>query len=227
MIQNPLLTFALITAVCWLSASTADAQGQRGPGGWPLLSLATREPVQKELGLSRDAVEKVKKIDDAYFEESRAEMRKIASGRVVSLPDEDRKTILAATAAVRDRLMPQFKEALTADQYTRLQQIDWQAQRSLALADPDVVKALDLSRDQQDKISAVSKEYREQAQTLSRGGGQGGNNKEAFAKMQELIKQRDAKAAAILTGEQQDKFTVLKGKPFDTTTLWPANAFPK
>ena len=51
------------------------------------------------------------------------------------------------------------------------------------------------------------------------GGGGGGGGPEAFAKMQELNKERDAKVNEVLTKAQQDQFAMLKGKEFDVTQL--------
>jgi DNA topoisomerase IA len=39
------------------------------------------------------------------------------------------------------------------------------------------------------------------------------------AKREELVKEREAKAAEVLSKEQQEKYTKLKGKPFDVSQL--------
>lgn len=226
MVQKSLVTFAMVAALTFVAAGTAEAQGGRGGGfgrgGGGIMSLATREPVQKELGLSTDVAEKVKKISDAYGEEMRAEMTKIGGADGAgfrNMSDEDRKKMDDARMALRTKFLPQLKDALTGDQYTRLQQINWQSLGTMAFSDPDLIKAIGLSKEQQDKIAAVNKEFGEKTRELFTGGGGGGDRQAAFAKMQEINKERDAKANEVLTKEQQEKLTTLKGKEFDVASL--------
>lgn len=178
--------------------------GGRG-GGSSLLSLADNEAVQKELAVSEDAKAAVKKVNEAYREEVQ-------------------KAVEEATKSVNAKMAPQVKEALTAEQYKRLQQIRVQALRDGAFTDADVVKALGLKKEQQDKIADLGKEFGEKVRGLFGGGGGGGGRTdftEAQAKMKELNTEKEAKINEVLTKDQQDKFKALKGKEFDLASLQP------
>ncbi len=191
----------------------ADAQQPGGGRGFPgagrgggssLLSLADNEAVQKELAVSDDAKDKVKKVNETYREELQKAMEE-------------------ATKSVNAKMTPQVKEALTPEQYKRLQQIRVQALRDGAFTDAEVVKALGLKKEQQDKIADLGKEFSEKRQALFTGGGGGGRPDftEARARMDELNKEKDAKINEVLTKDQQDKFNALKGKEFDLASLQP------
>jgi Spy/CpxP family protein refolding chaperone len=175
-----------------------------GRGGSSLLSLADNEAVQKELEVGDDAKAAVKKVNESYREELT-------------------KAIEETTKSVNAKMTPQVKDALTADQYKRLQQIRVQAIRDAAFTDADVVKALGLKKEQQDKIADLGKEYGEKQRGLFGGGGGGGRPDftEMRAKMEELNKEKDAKINEVLTKDQQDKFKALKGKEFDLASLQP------
>ena len=177
--------------------------GGRG-GGSSLLSLADNEAVQKELAVSDDAKAAVKKVNEAYREELQ-------------------KATEEATKAVNSKLAPQVKEALTAEQFKRLQQIHVQALGSQAYSDADVVKALGLKKEQQDKITEIGKDYTAKLREAFQpgGGGGGGDRTEMRAKMEEMGKDRDAKINDVLTKDQQGKLKELMGKEFDLTQLQP------
>ena len=92
---------------------------------------------------------------------------------------------------------------------------------------PELVKALDLSKEQQDKIAAINQEYsakQREMRPFGRRGGDGGAPPDFAAireKMQELTTERDTKATEVLGKAQQEKYTKLKGKPFDLALLRP------
>ncbi len=176
-----------------------------GRGGSSLLSLADNEAVQKELAVSDEAKAAVKKVNESYREELTKAMEE-------------------ATKSVNAKMAPQVKDALSAEQYKRLQQIRIQALRDQAFTDAEVVKALGLKKEQQDKIADLGKEYGEKVRGLFGGGGGGGGRTdftEAQAKMKELNTEKEAKISEVLTKDQQDKFKALKGKEFDLASLQP------
>ena len=126
---------------------------------------------------------------------------------------------------IQAKYQPKLKEALTAEQLQRAQQIAWQAAGSAALADEELTKQLAVTKEQQDKIAAINKEFGDKQRELfaagfgGGGGGAGGAGGDVRAKMTELNKERDAKTNEVLSKEQQEKFTTLKGKPFDLSQL--------
>lgn len=216
----------LCLAGCLAIAATVDAQqpgGGRGRGGGGfggVFSLTQNEAVQKELALGSDKVDALKQISDDYG----AAMREGMQGLQFFGPnatDADREKATKVRKEVTEKFMPKLKEALTADQFTRLQQINWQNQGTRAYSDEEVIKALAITKDQQDKIKAVGEEYQGKYRELFQagaGGGGGGGNREKF---QELAKEQEADTNKVLTKDQQDKFASMKGKPFDVEQLRP------
>ena len=81
-----------------------------------------------------------------------------------------------------------------------------------------LVKALEISKEQQDKLNALNQEY-QQKQRASLGRASGHIAPENFAKMLELGHECDMKALEILSKTELDKFAELKGRPFDLTQL--------
>jgi hypothetical protein len=208
---------------CLAIAATAEAQPGRGRGfgggfgggGGALFFLTQNEAVQKDLALSSDKVDQLKQINDDYGAAMREGMQGIQFGPDAT--DADREKATKVRKEVTDKYLPKLKEALTADQFTRLQQINWQNMGSRAYSDDEVVKALAITKDQQDKIKTLSDEYGAKFRELFQpGGGGGGGNREKF---QELAKEQEAKIDEVLTKDQKDKFASMKGKEFDVQQL--------
>lgn len=193
--------------------------GFGGGGGMSPLMLASMEPVQKELGLKEDQVAKLKTLS----EESRKEMQ--AGGQpnfeeLQKLSDEERRKKMEERAEgfrkLNEKYKPKVAEVLDAKQNERLKQIQLQAAGSRAIQDPDVVKALDLSKEQQDKLAALNKDFNEKRTELFRGAAGGGD---AFAKARELSEAHDKQAAEVLSKDQTEKLEKLKGAKFDVALL--------
>ena len=212
-------------------ATTVQAQGpgggRGGPGGFGgfgrggggVMMLVGNEAVQKDLGLTEADVTKVKGVTDEF----QAAMREqFAAGGRQNFQDMTPEERTAAMEKAReegkklnDKFLPKLKAAITPDQFTRLQQISWQAAGAAAYSDAEVVKALTITKEQTDKITALNTEYGAKTRELFQAGG----GPEGFAKMQELNKERDAKINEVLTKAQLDQFATLKGKEFDVAQL--------
>ncbi|MDB5335106.1 MAG: hypothetical protein JWN70_725 [Planctomycetaceae bacterium] len=248
MVKSRLASFLAVGVVMFLSASMALAQnqgqGNRGAGGGGrggfggprvggVMGLLNNEEVQKELALDDATKASVKKVTDAAGEEARKELGAGGGfGDFANLSADERRAKFAemqakgaeVQAKITAKYQPQVKEVLTPAQFERAQQIYWQSNTVRALSDPDLVKALDVTKEQTDKIAAVSKEYEEKQRGLfgrGAGGGAGGagggeGNRE---KMVELSKERDTKVTDVLTADQKTKFATLKGKEFDVSKL--------
>jgi len=214
--------------------------GFGGPRLGGVLSLITNEAVQKDLAVDADTTAKLKKVSDDARAEATAGAGQFDRNAFQGLSDDERRAKFAELqkkgeedrAKILAKYQPQLKEILNETQYTRLQQIYWQSNLSAALADPEVIKAIDLTKEQQDKIAAVGKDYDEKQRGMF-GGGRGGAGgggaaggaggfQEAMAKMEELRKERETKTTDVLNAEQKEKFAKLKGKEFDTSKLRPA-----
>ncbi|MBI3863569.1 MAG: hypothetical protein HY290_16890 [Planctomycetia bacterium] len=211
---------AVVAGVFW----SGTAHAQPAPG---LIPLVRFEAVQQELGLEGEALAEVNGIFSSSLAEMRAEMTKAGIPTDGGFNQLGREEQLAATKKmiefrrkVDEKYEPQLKDALTTVQFERLQQIRWQFDGVLALIrDPELIKSLDLTKEQQAKIVAVDRECREKVRGL--GAGQAGNP-ELQAKREELRKDRDGKVFELLNKDQQDKYTKLMGKPFDLTQLDPS-----
>ena len=220
-------------------ATTVQAQGPPGGGrgrggfggfGGGVFSIAQNEAVQKDLGLSTEVAAKVKEITDEQNKEFREALGGPDGGPggggvggFGNMSEEDRRKfqekMSEATKTTTAKFLPQLKDALTADQFARLQQINWQNMGTRAFADAEIVKSLTITKEQQDKLKGVNDEFDKKRGELFAGGRGGGP--EMFEKMQEMNKERDAKLTEAMTPAQLEKFAMLKGKEFDVAQLRP------
>jgi hypothetical protein len=211
------------------SVQLVQAQGPRGggmgmrPQGVAPLMLLNSPAVQKELAVSEDKVEKLKDIaTDARQEaQEKAQDAGIDYRGLRDLPEEEQAKKMAEyrtksaeiQKTVNDTFMPKVAEILDKAQMTRLHEIAVQFAGPSALSDAGVVKDLGLSKDQQDKIAAIDKDFAGKMRGVPRA--------ELRAKMTELRGEHLAKATEVLTKDQQAKFTEMKGKAFDLKQLQP------
>ena len=221
-------------------AATANAQpgggGRGGRGGGMfgrggMLSIVKNEAVQKELGLSADDATKVKAVTDEFDAAATAAMGDRPNFREMS--QEERTKAFAKMAetakANNDKFLPKLKDVLTADQFTRLQQIHLQVAGIDALTEAEVIKSLAISTEQQESIKTINSSMDTKRNELFAslgGGGGGGGGGDMREKMNELTKERETKVNEVLTKDQQDKFATLKGKEFDVSQLRPQGRGP-
>lgn len=239
MTRHPLFTslVVVVAAVLWHGTANAQPGGGRGggfggPGAGGIIGLAGIPPVQKELGLEGDAADKVQKIAGAFRQEMQTAVEEAgigfgAFGALQNLSQDEREAKMREmnekrteiTKKLNEKFLPQLKEVLTAQQVARLQEILAQVSGSQGLTSPEMIKALDLSKEQQEKINAVNQDFGRKQRELFTAGGGGGDFQAMAAKREELVKEREAKAAELLSKEQQEKYAKLKGKPFDVSQL--------
>ena len=212
--------------------SAASAQGRRpGGGGFggrgfnnPLMLVAS-EAVQKEIGVTDDQKAKL----TALREEFQTESQKVRTDAGITgggfgggnLTDEQRTKLQDGMKKLSETFTPKLKEALKPEQLERVQQIGYQLAGPAAYSDPEVVKALDITKEQQEKLAAMNAGFQKKMQELFAGGGAGG--REAFAKLRE---EQNAEVAKVITKEQTEKFAKLKGKEFDTSTIFGGGRGP-
>ncbi len=235
-IGTGLATLAVLGAMATSAFAQPGGAGGRGRGGFGFgggfggpqsgLMLAGIPAIQKELGVSEDQIAKLKKLGD----EAREEMQAGGGGggdfaALRELPEEERRAKMTemmnkrmeAARKVAEKYKPKLAEVLDAKQVERLNQITLQAAGPGAYTDPDVIKALKLSKEQQDKLATITKEFGEKQRASFTGGGGGGED--ARAKMRELSSTRDKDLAAVLTDDQKAQFEKMKGKEFDMAAL--------
>lgn len=214
-------TFALAAATLLAASASAQQRGRGfgfGRGGPPdLVTIATNEAVQKELGLSADVVGKLTALRD----ESRAARTKEYTAANIdlqnfqNLTDADRRKMAEIGTKISNEFSPKVKDLVTAAQLKRMREIQIQASGIDALTDADVAKELAVTDEQKKRIADLKAEYERKQNELPRDG----DFQERFAKIRELNTERDNKAVEVLTPEQKTKFTALKGSPFDVSQL--------
>jgi len=228
-----------------MSAGSAIAQqkseGTRESGALRpdnIVNLAAIEAVQKDLGVSPDVASKLTLLRDEY----RAAVEKEYQDAGInprdypnSMTDEQRRKYAEIGRKLDDEFIPKAKELLTADQNKRFQQIQFQYRLSSngprALLAPDVASELKLTDNQQQKPNALSSELSQKQNDLMAGvGGQKGSGggfrvvgsaavaevRDGLAKIRE---EHRTKAVEVLTAEQKESLTKLKGNEFDVSRI--------
>ena len=198
-----------------------------------LLSL---EAVQTDLGLTADQAQKLRdfiKTGDALGRARFAEMKdrtaKLQSQRVSPGESEARQRELRAWFAKLKGEEKEFRTKvlaiLTPSQSERLKQIQLQDAVPAALGRPEIVKALDLSKEQRERIRVICDRV-EEKQRAAWPDLRDLNRKERRQKMIEYMEEsHKAYAEAkkpildVLTREQRAKFESLLGKKIEVT--WP------
>ncbi|MGO8691722.1 MAG: Spy/CpxP family protein refolding chaperone [Thermoguttaceae bacterium] len=198
-------------------------QGQgprgRGPGmmfpGGGLLFLLRNESVQKDLQLTPEQIDKLKELGKT-LREGLPER-----GAFRNLSQEERRAKFAELQpklkARGEEIKKKIEAILTTAQLARLKEIRVQVAGPAALADTDVLKALNLTDEQKEKIKGLRQQVadlRKEAGKLSREERQQ-KRAEMMEKMQKLRDKVLADIVALLTPEQRAQFEKLKGKKIE------------
>jgi hypothetical protein len=217
-----------VTTVGSVSAQGMRLIGLRVGMGQPIspVTLVGIGEIQKELALKDDQVAKLNTVSTDFRTEFISEVQSAGFdfGELQGLAQEERQKKLAEIRAkfseigknLTDKFQPKLAEVLDAPQRERLNQLRLQASGSHSLKDADVVKALELSKEQQEKVDTIAKEAMKKSSDLF---GQGGDREERANKLKDLGTDWDAKSGDVLTKEQKEKFDHMKGKPFDFSEL--------
>jgi hypothetical protein len=210
----------MLTAVL---TQTASAQRFFGSRSNTLVSLAANDAVQKDLGVSGDAVARLNTLSDQYRTASQKEFTALGIdySAISDLPALERaaemKKVSEKTTEVNRKLtadfLPKLAEALSPAQIHRLKQIQLQASGIDVWTEPEFAKELQLSDEQQAKLTELRNEYSRRQQLLD------GDFQQRFARIRELNTERDAKGIELLTADQKAKLTELKGQSFDVSQL--------
>ncbi|MGH7138223.1 MAG: hypothetical protein ACREHD_20925, partial [Pirellulales bacterium] len=218
------LLFLLIT-----SAVSAQQPPRRGPGGFnrgfglgreveatPGTLFAMPE-VRKELATS-DAQNK--QLDEAVSELQEQTRSAFGNFRELqNLPAEDRAKQFAAAGEKIQEARHKFDEKIAAildqKQLARFSQLRLQREGVVALSRTEVADQLGLSAEQREKLGAIQEEARD-------AGAGGGNFQEMsdderrkfFSQVQERRRKAEADMLLVITADQQNKLTELKGAEF-------------
>ncbi len=194
------------------SAPLQPLPPQRGA----MMRYALTPAVQKELGIEPDS-DQLKAILKLY-----AQSTQEIEERRRSVTDVDRANlprIIGELVAQRDL---DLQKLLSPEQRTRIHQIMLQKTSTfLALTDPEVAKALELTKDQLEKLAALEKENREGPTKVYESARQDGPKDEHIQKLKEIVANYEQKVSETLTKAQQEKFIELQGKPFTGSLSQP------
>lgn len=176
------------------------------------LTLIENEAVVNELAVDTETASKIQTLLEEWHKslvEPNQRKRDEEPKPAEKEPDPLPTSIRAGNVAATEKSLAKLKEILSADQWTRLQQIQWQQMGTNALSDPEMIKALPLSKDLQDKIAEIRKEYEgKRSKVIQR----------QFASQTaatDLDLKQDAEVDEVLTTDQLNQFTALLGKEFD------------
>ncbi len=223
----------LLIAVVMLVPALAQEKGKgrfRGFGGGggfgsnTLAGLGATEAVQKEAGIGGDVTEKLASLRDdinaARLKEFQNAGINLQEFQSLSADErqEQRGKMTEIEIRLNEEFNPKVKAIVSADQYKRLQQIQLQANLAQrgpgSLVSTELATELKLTDDQKKKLSEAQAEIDAKQRELFTGGGGGGG--QAVGKMRE---ERIAKTNEILTAEQKETLSSLKGAAFDTNQL--------
>lgn len=212
----------LLLGLTLLGISSAEAQrGIRTRTAGGLIGLAARYPVAKEIGIAENAetMEQIRKWAGAMIDE-------INEVYAQEFKDQDERA--AAVTKVRDKFKPDLKKLLKAEQFTRLQQIDWHLHGlARAIEDPDLATPLELTDEQQKKIAGLISEHRKSLIGEERINKPQKTDVQVLNQQLQIINQHrmaqakklDKDIEDVLTSAQQKKLAELKGQPFDPSLL--------
>jgi hypothetical protein len=188
-----------------------------------IVSLVANEAVQKDLGVSDDVARKLMSLQRVDYR--KAELKAFEDAGIINIQDRmrmmtrERQKYVEITKKVHDDFLPQLKELLTAEQYKRLQQIQFQSRFSFygpkTLLAPDVAAELKLTDDQKQELDVLSREF---GRGDPRPGGPGGGYffKDGYVKHGEQYR---TKAIELLTAEQKEALNKLEGNEFDLSAF--------
>ena len=208
----------------WLAMSPAAwAQRSFGSRTSSLVSLATYEAVQKDLGIGSEAAGKLETLGDEYRNASQKEFTSLGIDytAISDLPALERAVEMRkaseksgdVTRKLTAVFLPKLEQILSSEQIERLKQIQLQAAGIDVWSEPLWAKQLDLSEVQKAQLAELRNEFNRKTQALD------GDFNQRIAKTRELNSQRDGKALDLLSEAQKAKLTELKGQPFDVTQL--------
>jgi hypothetical protein len=180
-----------------------------------LVALIEMPFIQKELGIKKGSAQfdEIRKLEGTLSIEIQAQLRQELQ---TGLSDDDRERHLqAVTMEVDSRRDHEVKAFLSPEQTARLRQIILQDAGAEALDDPDVAKELAITKEQREKLDALSRHVEQRLHEIfTAATNENADNRLIDGRVAVLMIDRDRKANDILTPEQQDKFFALKGEPF-------------
>jgi hypothetical protein len=191
--------WAVVLAVSVIWVAAAWPQEPAHPEGTTVkLLLSRQKSVQKELDISADVAKKI-----MAFTNEQAE----AAGKALGMAEAERKK---AFAQLEEQNKKFLADTLNAKQSTRLDQLYLQFTAPYQLTKAETAKALNLTKDQQEKFKDLYKEYRKEMGAILFDK----DIKDRAEKYAKLREKTRTKILSILTDKQQAQARKVVGPPF-------------
>ena len=199
-------------------AQRPGGQGQGrfgGPGlmGGPV-QLLMAPPVQEELELSDEQIEQIEPIGETLRAAMMERLRDQGGGATNLSPEERRSRFEEISRELNHRSMEELKDVLSAEQMSRLQQIEIQQSGVLAFDQPAVTEKLKLSDEQAGKIETILTSYRQEARAIMEEGRDADDRREVMSRFFDLRQSSMDQAMAILDDSQKSAWDEMTGEPF-------------
>ena len=194
-----------------------------GLGGGLANTISRSKPLQDELKVDADQLEKLTAALTKAGEESRDLRRQLFSQNADERAEAQKKM-----QEINDKALA---SALKPEQVKRLKQIENQQAGLRMFSRPEVAEKLKLTDEQKEKITAISRDLDNDRRELFGGGGGGGRrpgaggggggggafrlDPELLKKMENLQKEAVASAVKALNDDQKSTYKELTGEPFE------------
>jgi Spy/CpxP family protein refolding chaperone len=197
--MRTICTLVLVLAV---AAGFAAAQEKTAPivpeTTTAQLLLLRQKSVQKELKLSDDAVKKIMEFTNKESDEY---------GKALKMAEKERTAKFNELEMTNKKFL---EDNLSAEQRKRLEQITLQVTGLYQLGRQEVVKALNLTEEQQNKFEDLQKETRKALEEIINAPDRAGKTE----KLSTLREETSKKIMAVLTDAQKAKVREIVGEPF-------------
>jgi hypothetical protein len=197
----------LAVSTAWVLISAAQAQSPftrlsaAGVG-----TMVDNERVQRELRLTDDQTTKCKAIYAKIQAKHQETLERLRA-------QKQAQQIQELTKAVNQETLKAFAGVLQPPQLKRLQQIDLQQRGALAFLEPDIIKVLHLTEDQQDLVKTISADAaKEMKDSFSN---PQAKLDEVGKKIGELRKETMERVTALLSEAQRKTWQEMVGPPFE------------
>jgi Spy/CpxP family protein refolding chaperone len=162
------------------------------------LILLRQKSVQQELKLTPEVIKKIIEFTNKEYE---------AAQKAEKLSEKEREQKFQELEKANEKFLA---DNLTAPQRKRLEQVTMQVTGLQQLTRPEVIKALSITEEQQQKFKEMQKEARKELEEIIGAKNREGRN-EKLAKLRAEI---DKKVLAVLTDKQKEIAKELVGEPF-------------
>jgi Spy/CpxP family protein refolding chaperone len=204
---------AITLALCLVQAGAgvAAAQDEQARAhflhdlGGPF--FVSRDKVQEDLLLSNDQKQKLRETMTASVQETM---------KVHNLKGAEREQAMKSLRQkAHQELEASLKELLSTKQFRRFEQLKIQYETPSILVQPEVVKQLNITDEQRQRIIGAIQEMQKEIEPLLKAAKSGGNPQEILPKVIKLRRDCEGEIVALLTAAQKQQWEEMTGKPLD------------